>query len=306
VIRYAISPAQIRARIEKINEDWFDDTAAVLAALPDPPKSSDFKPLWTQIKAVYIELQHSKCCFCEKLLEGNIEQDVEHFRPKAEVKPWKVPDRLAAQGIAAQQPADSSSEPGYHQLAYSPFNYAMACKTCNSTLKKNYFPIEGTRDYGATDPTHLRGEKALLIYPIGSVDDDPQQLITFEALSPVPNSSNGFNRRRALVTIELCRLDDSTRRRPLFKLRAALVRMLFLEMEGHADAGSESRRKKHRTAIELLTSPEMPFTSCLRSFKHLYETDPARAVEIADECLKFMKTKSRKRHDDSRGRLSHN
>ncbi len=50
--------------------------------------------------------------------------------------------------------------------------------------------------------------------------------------------------------------------------------------------------KKHQKAIEALTSPDNPFTNCLNSFADLYDTDPVRAEEIADECLKFIKTKS--------------
>jgi len=292
VIRYGISPASIHSAINKVDAKWFANAAAVLAGLPNPAKSSDFKPLWSKIKGVYIELQHSKCCFCEKPLEGKVEQDVEHFRPKAEVKPWKVPSRLSAQGVAVQQPTDGSSEPGYSQLAYSPFNYAIACKTCNSTLKKNFFPIEGTRDSTATDPAKMDGEKALLIYPIGAVDDDPEQLIEFEALSPVPKKASGFNRRRALVTIEVFRLDDNSRRRPLFKLRATFVWLLFLELERRANARSVIQRQKDQAAIEMLTSPEMPFANCLRSFERLYGSDQARAEAIAEECQKFMKTKS--------------
>ena len=159
------------------------------------------------------------------------------------MKPWQVPSRLLAHGVAVQQPTDGSSEPGYSQLAYSPFNYAIACKTCNSTLKKNFFPIEGTRDSTATDPARIDGEKALLIYPIGAVDKDPEQLIEFEALSPVPKSASGFDRRRALVTIEVFHLDDSTRRRPLFKQRAYLLRLLHHELEGEARATGAAKPK---------------------------------------------------------------
>jgi hypothetical protein len=295
MIRIAVSLAKLRAAITEVDKDWFTRAADVIAVLPNPPKSSDFKPLWSKIKGTYIKLQNSKCCFCEKPLEGNVEQDVEHFRPKAEVKSWNVPSRLAVEGVAPQQPADGSSEPGYAQLAYSPFNYAMACKTCNSTLKKNFFPIEGTRDSTATDLAQLDGEKAFLIYPMGAADADPEQLIGFEALSPVPKSAKGFDRRRALVTIEIFRLDDSNRRRPLFKMRAVLVRHLFLELEGRANAATASKRQKHQTAIDVLTSAESPFTNCLRSFERLYGASQARAEEIAEACLKFMKTKSTRR-----------
>jgi hypothetical protein len=292
VIRYAVSEAEVRSAITELDKKWFINAAAVIAKLPSPPESSDFKPLWSKIKGVYIELQNSKCCFCEKPLEGKIEQDVEHFRPKAEVKPWNVPSILLAAGIAIQQRADGSSEPGYSQLAYSPFNYAMSCKTCNSTLKKNFFPIEGTRDTGATDPFQIEGERALLIYPLGALDRDPEELIEFEALSPVPKSSSGFDRRRALVTIELFRLDDSSGRKPLFKERAALVRLLFLELEGRAGAKTTHRRRIHEQAIDTLTSVHAPFTNCLRSFERLYDTDQARAEEIADACAKLLGTKS--------------
>jgi hypothetical protein len=157
VIRYAKAPAQIRAAIVALDADWFTDADDVLAALPSTPKSSDFKPLWGKIKRIYIELQHSKCGFCEKPLEGNIEQDVEHFRPKTEVRHWDVPARLATLEVVVRQPADGSSEPGYTQLAYSPFNYLMACKTCNTTLKKNFFPIEGAAIHGRVRPAP-RGE----------------------------------------------------------------------------------------------------------------------------------------------------
>lgn len=295
MIRYVITLAKLRTAISTVDANWFANASAVLGRLPDPPKSSDFKPLWSRIKGIYMTLQHEKCCFCEKPLEGKVEQDVEHFRPKAEVKPWQVPSRLLAQGVAVQQPTDGSSEPGYSQLAYSPFNYAIACKTCNSTLKKNFFPIEGTRDSTATDPAKMDGEKALLIYPIGAVDDDPEQLIEFEALSPVPKSASGFNRRRALVTIEVFRLDDNSRRRPLFKLRATFVWLLFLELERRANARSVIQRQKRQTAIEVLTSPEMPFANCLRCFERLYRSDQARAEAIAEECQKFVKTKSTRR-----------
>ena len=208
MIQYGIAPATLRAAIETVDADWFDKAAALIAGLPDPPKSSDFQPLWSKIKGVYIELQHSKCCFCEKPLEGKIEQDVEHFRPKAEVKPWKVPARLLAEGIDVQQPADGSSEAGYARLAYSPFNYAMACKTCNSTLKRNFFPVEGRRAATATDPAQTKAEKALLIYPIGAADEDPEPLIAFESalagaeekerLRPAPGAGDhrGLSTRR--------------------------------------------------------------------------------------------------------------
>lgn len=293
MIRYPITRAKLDAEITAKSATWFADTAAVLASLPANPAGSDFKPLWSKIKEVYIGLQHSKCCFCEKPLEGNIEQDVEHFRPKAEVKSWKkIPTELVAEGVVINQPADGSAEAGYTQLPYHPFNYAMSCKTCNSTFKGNLFPIEGTRDSANSDPGAMDGEKNLLIYPIGSIDADPESLIEFDALSPVPKKATGYGRRRALVTISLFRLDDAEKRKSLFKARATLVRLLYAELEGVANAATAAKKAKHQKVVDNLVSPETPFTNCLRSFKRLYESDPVRAEEISDECIKFMKTKS--------------
>lgn len=295
MIRLGITKAKLHALIVGLDADWFIDSAAILVGLSARPASSEFKPLWSKIKQIYIDIQFSKCCFCEKPLEGKIEQDVEHFRPKAEVKPWKTPVRLTGAGITVNQPSDGSSEPGYKLLAYEPFNYAMACKTCNSTLKKNFFPIAGTRDSVGANPTQMKAEDALLIYPIGSIDSDPEQLIEFDALSPVPANTSGFGRKRALATIEIFRLDDAAKRRSLYKQRAFLLRLLFLELEGKSNAATAAKRQKHQQAIDNLTSPEAPFTNCMRSFARLYDNDPARAEEIAEECLKFMKTKSIRR-----------
>jgi hypothetical protein len=86
MIRYPITLAKIKTLITDMKATWFDRTHEALDALPTKPRSSDFRTLWSEVKDVYIELQHSKCAFCEKPLEGRIEQDVEHFRPKAEVE----------------------------------------------------------------------------------------------------------------------------------------------------------------------------------------------------------------------------
>src|SRR5262249_26286003 len=123
----------LRAAIRKVRKkkpSWFDAAKAALAALPNPPRSSDFKELWGEVKGIYIQKQGSRCCFCETALEGDINHDVEHFRPKAEVKPWPVPPELAAEGVVPTPLAPVKPQPGYKNLAYHPHNYAMACKVC--------------------------------------------------------------------------------------------------------------------------------------------------------------------------------
>ena len=78
-------------------------------------------------------------------------------------------------------------------------------------------------------------------------------------------------------------------------MRATHVWLLFLALERRENARSVTQRAKHRGTIDVLTSPEMPFANCLRSFERLYRSDQARAEAIAEECQKFMKTKSTQR-----------
>ena len=130
-------------------------------------------------------------------LQGLIEEDVEHFRPKTAVTPWTPPTdieaALAAEGVTIVQPADGSKERGYKFLAYHPFNYAVACKPCNTVLKANYFPIAGRRKAARRPPA--RGtERPFLIYPIGDLDNDPENLISWRGCHPQPVSANGFDR----------------------------------------------------------------------------------------------------------------
>ena len=287
MIRIQIDESQLRAKITELVPDWFDRAKVALAKLPGTPTSRSFRPLWREIKQVYIELQGGKCCFCEKALEGVGEQDVEHFRPKTKVSAWTVPKKLQALGLVINQPLDGVEESGYARLAYEPMNYAIACATCNQSLKKNLFPIRGPRDTTTTNPTQLGAEEAYFIYPLGFHDADPELLIEYDGISPIARSQDAFERHRALVTIEVFRLDN-TRLRKLFKHRAFFVRHLFLELEGRANAQTTSERTVHQTAIDNLTDSRAPFANCLRSFLRLYATDHPRARFIAVECAKLM------------------
>lgn len=292
MIRYKITEATLRKQIVAEKASFFTDAANVLSSLPPSPKSSDFKALWGDIKKVYIDLQKSKCCFCEKPLEGKIEQDVEHFRPKAAVAAWKVPAQLSKVGVKVTQSAGVKTEPGYTKLAYHPLNYAMACKPCNSVLKKNYFPIAASRKSSGQDPTKMTSEKPYLIYPVGDHDEDPEKLLAFEGLSPIPQAEKGFNRHRALVTIELFKLDHVPTRRSLFKGRAYLLRLLYLELKAFNDTTDPAQAAKHQKSIAGLTGDECPFANCMRSFERLFHSDRPRAEQYADECLNYINTKS--------------
>ena len=84
---------------------------------------------------------------------------------------------------------------GYYRLAYHIFNYAAACKPCNSALKKNGFPIAGTYRLEADDLEALKDEEAYLIYPLGDMDEDPEELIEFHGVVPRPIAARGHRRQ---------------------------------------------------------------------------------------------------------------
>lgn len=123
-------------------------------------KSGDFENLWSnpKVKDFLYESQHGKCCYCERKRDKR-ESDVEHFRPKAEVK------------------EAGEDHQGYWWLAYSWENLLIACKTCNQEYKKSKFPLkdEGKRAY--TENCDLGEEEPFLINPL---EENPELLIDYD------------------------------------------------------------------------------------------------------------------------------
>jgi len=90
----------------------------------DVLKSSDFPSyLWRNdhVRFPLYKYQNKKCCYCERKRTLSREFDVEHFRPKSEVK--------------------DEDHPGYWWLAFKWDNYFLACKPCNQTHKISHFPL---------------------------------------------------------------------------------------------------------------------------------------------------------------------
>ena len=293
MIRYAISLAKLKAKITAQSADWLDRAQARTDAFRAAGKYNEQSSIWSEIKPVYMRLQgNSKCAYCERKLEsldyGKGEQDVEHFRPKSSVKAWKAPKALKDVGIPfASLPA---GDKGYYLLPYHPFNYSAACKPCNSALKSNYFPIAGSYNLDKDDPTLLTGEQPYLLYPIGDLDDAPEKIITFHGLSPRPVAASGYPRNRALVTIEFFKLDAVEKRKNLFRERAIILMVLFPQLEKMHGAGSATEKAEAKAIVKGFTGPNAPHTNCARSFKRLFETDPAEARAFYEAAVTFITT----------------
>ena len=119
------------------------------------------------VKDTLYKAQHSKCCYCEKLLESP-DLQVEHFRPK---------------GAYRQSADEPYGYPGYYWLAYDWNNLLLACPTCNKN-KDATFPLSNPDQRAISHHDDLSIESALLIDPaaidprdhIGFVDDAPRYL----------------------------------------------------------------------------------------------------------------------------------
>src|SRR5258708_6122558 len=72
------------------------------------------------------------------------------------------------------RPAVGDAHAGYFWLAFDLMNYCTSCITCNRERKRNFFPVAGTRGKPGQSLHELNAtEQPMLVYPLGTVDDDP-------------------------------------------------------------------------------------------------------------------------------------
>jgi len=295
MIRYAISRADLAAAIEQEKPGWL---AAAVQKTDHFRTVKDFdetasKHTWSDIKAVYIKLQQRKCSYCERKLGGlqygKGEHDVEHFRPKSSVKAWPTakqkqqdPTRFNYNFTTGDQ-----STQGYYLLAYNMLNYTTSCKSCNSALKTNFFPIAATtRVLDSDDFAKINKELPLLIYPLSDVDDDPETLITFQGFVPVPRFKTGPRYRRARVTIDFFALDT---REDLLQIRAEVITKMWLAFDTLQQPGLTAARKKMAESIlQFATSDKSDQTSCARAYLKLCKTDAALASQVNDLAQQYL------------------
>jgi len=292
MIRYPIGVAELRKKIEAEPKapNWLDDaskrTAAFRAAgkydeklkIQSGNREVNASPIWSKVKPVYMRIQFEKCAYCERQLSseewGRGEHDLEHYRPKSKARAWKVSAALRREGVTLTPVLQGRQDPGYHLLAYHPFNYCASCKTCNSGLKSDIFPIAGVRNPAGENPRKMGDERALLIYPLGTVDQDPETLIDFHGLSPRAVPSSGFARHRALATISFFQLKNPARKE-LYRERARQIVAVYGFLQLRATSGDVWDQ-----LIEEFRAPHSPHTSCTRSFVRLFESDRQEADEV--------------------------
>lgn len=270
---------------------WRQQADLRKAELKELGKFDEGAPSWSDVKPVYMRLQSYKCIFCERPLggevAGKIEQDVEHFRPKNALKPWPKKKRKTD-----PDPYPFSTGPtgdGYYWLAYDLHNYAAACKPCNSTRKSNSFPIAAAqRGVQHGDVATLNtSERPFLIYPLGTIDDDPEDLIEFEGIVARPKQPNGHAHNRALITIEFFGLNV---REELWEDRYRVIRSLWYAYQTTQLSTDPEQIAAAERSIATDTADSGPQASCARSFMKLIERDLVRAWKTYEHAEAFQKT----------------
>lgn len=277
MIGYRIRYQELKKLIEAERPGWMVRAANRTATFAIAGKYDEASSIWSEIKVVYMRLQGgSKCAFCERKLEaeehGAGEQDVEHFRPKGRVTDWIPVSTVLPVGTMLT----SGSGSGYHLLAYHLYNYSATCKPCNASLKRDQFPITGVRNLLGTEPSQMGGECPLLIYPIGTIDSDPEALIGFLGTSPTALKKKGFKRLRALATIEFFQLADPIKRKNLFRDRALIIVALHpLLIKASKKSGPDVIQAKE--TVKAFCSDGAPHANCARSYVALYHSDANQA-----------------------------
>jgi hypothetical protein len=292
VIGYPIFQTDLEALIEEEAPGWLKRAAERTTNFRLMGFYEEGSSIWSEVKPAYMKLQgNSKCAYCERKLEsveyGRGEQDVEHFRPKAKIKRWRVPRSLAKEGIAVSEIPNPA--PGYYLLPYHPFNYSASCKPCNSALKKNYFPIASNYNVAGENPAQMMGEEPYLVFPIGDFDENPENLIRFHGVAPQAVANNAHRRARALVTIEFFKL-DSLERKNLIRERIAIIIALFPHLATVADNPNPGARLQALQIINLFTSPNASHTNCARSYQRLFQSDRIEAQGVRDRAVALMES----------------
>jgi hypothetical protein len=274
------------ALLKAINQfwpKWLGDARKETAVDRAAGRQKSEDALWSKIKPVFRKHQREKCAYCERILgEGAVEWDVEHFRPKRRVDEWSSTTfpEIGTGGEDAR---------GYFLLAFEPRNYLASCKTCNSTFKKNFFPIAGERMLSVARAEDARDERAFLLNPLDPDDPPPESLIGYHGVAPQIVATRPEDRQRAAMTIEVLGL---AAREDLHRVRAETIMAMRLALDKLTDP-SESERSYAREVLGAMTAPGARMSSCAVAFRELYQDDPEKARELSLIATRYVHSQSR-------------
>ena len=196
------------------------------------------------IKEALEKVFHGKCAYCETRYGAGSNVDVEHFRPKSEVKNSDI---------------DNPSL-GYYWLALAWENLLPSCQSCNRRWKRKLFGKEKTELTGkgtlfplenpkkrARNTRQLLAEKPLLLHPYF---DNPDAHLNFEVdglVYPVHNGKKISTKGETSIRIYgLCR-------ETLVLERKIEISRLFVQLKRIEEITAlVSKNKKSKPLLNLL------------------------------------------------------
>ncbi len=204
------------------------------------PASRDFRPSWSRYKHLFAEAQHGgKCAYCETRIRAGYPGDVEHYRPKAEVKEPRDRGNRDDVGCGARSRRwRAATKPGYWWLAYRWDNYLYSCSRCNS-WKANSFPLRSPR--GSMVPGTEAEEHPLILNPYAT---EPSRHLSFNELGEIIGATD-----EGTVTVDRCGLDRTS----LVFERELIARRLLRDLDDYVEAlAAESQLAESQTLKRLL------------------------------------------------------
>ena len=205
-----------------------------------------------------------KCAYCDSGFAHVTPKDIEHFRPKSEVK----------------LQTGSSLVPGYYWLAGDWENLLVSCPDCNRARKhtvsgqsekvtlgkETQFPLsdEANRVRSHTAPISLEESCRLLLNPC---IDQPEEHLTYDenGLILPKSEANGSESRRGKVSIDTYALQ----RKALVEERKKVLNEVLFDIESTRRALIEFNQLQQIPGTESIQSQKLDDIKRLRS--HLKE-----------------------------------
>lgn len=245
---------------------------AEVSAEQDPKRREEFiehhQRMWTRLRPYLSELSYNKCWYIECLNPGT-DDDVDHFRPKAEI-------------------SEEPGHPGYYWLAFDWRNFRLSCHRANRPRrnpltnetggKAAHFPLVGTSIRAFSPNDNLRLEFPGLLDPTDPMDP---RFVSFTpngeaALSPDYHGSEQAEKRfeysRLYLHLNWPRFVDE--RLVLYNVILRYIERGQAEAPTRFDVGASLGFKHILKDLRRLMAPSSPYSSAatifIESFRYLW------------------------------------
>jgi uncharacterized protein (TIGR02646 family) len=189
--------------------------------------------------------QHGKCCYCEvKIPKPYAPMHVEHYRPK---------------GYSQQSSKAVKNYPGYYWLAYDWDNLFLSCQFCNSSNKRNFFPLSQTARRAVSHHGDIFRESPLILNPSGP--DDPRDHIKFHQEIPKGRTRRG---KTTIAVIGLDRQDHELRLQAYTDLKD--IRLQIQRWSGKRALAAKDIVRRASAVLENAVRPSSPWSAMAQDF----------------------------------------